>query len=466
VGTPARLTGQHFSAVRLRALRPVYDSAEPPRWPVPDQEISRRGLIHSRWATALTLLLLTAAAYVPCVNNGFISDDFVALHNVETVKLTPHHLVESPGDLFRMTSYLMFGILKKLFGFDYRAFYAFNICLHLLNVLLLRQLVAQLSGSDVAGFLAGALFAVFQAPQEAVMWLAAMNETLQGFFLLSTVLLWTERRRGFALITYSLALLSKESAPVMLLILPLIDRSDHQRGLLKRYALLLVPTAIFAVAFLYTAPNHSMIRNGTYAPSLHALSVFLRSMHRLLWPWAYVLLFVLWSANGRAPEGRLIAKGLVAIGMMLLPYTFLTYANAIPSRQVYLASAVLVSILAAGVLAVSSRRLQIAWVLAFVVFNVGYMWVRKDAQMEERAAPTTALMEELKRHTPGHVIISKFPYPHPGIAKGVASLVPGWQWDFVEFSTAQTNCSDCLWLEWDSVQRGYRQLETKAIISR
>jgi hypothetical protein len=408
----------------------------------------------SRWST-VALMGLTVAAYAPCINNGFIADDFVLLHNVETVKADPRYLIESAPDLFRVTSYAAFGALKTIFGPDYRAFYVANILLHLLNVLLLRRLVRELFDSAEAGLLAAALFAVFQAPQEAVMWLAAMNETLQGFFLLATALLWIRQQRGWAAAAYSFALISKESAPVLLLILPLMESGAHKRGFLKHYLPLVIPAAVFALAFAGTASSNFMIRNGTYAPGLHALSVFIRSMHRLLWPWAYVLLVLVWIAKRRLPELRQAAKPLVSIGAVMLPYTFLRTGNAIPSRQLYLASAVLVSVLAVAAAALSPR-MRIGWVSAFLAFNMVYMWVRKDAQMEERAAPTTALIEELNQHMPGPVLVVNFPYPYPVIAKAAASTVPGWRWDFVEAGTAATRCDACLVLEWDAARRKYQ----------
>src|SRR5262245_43274196 len=101
-------------------------------------------IAHSRWSAPLVLMLLTLAASAPAINNGYIADDFVLLHNVETVKSNPHYLLDSAPDVFRVTSYAVFAALKGLFGADYRPFYIFNILLHLLNVLLLSQVVLEL----------------------------------------------------------------------------------------------------------------------------------------------------------------------------------------------------------------------------------------------------------------------------------------------------------------------------------
>src|SRR5262249_34367210 len=109
---------------------------------------------------------------------------------------------------------------------------------------------------------------------------------------------------------------------------------------------------------------------------------------------------------------------------------------------------------------------QVIYVSGFVLFNIAYMWVRQDAEMERRAAPTTALMQELRKYPPQHAMILNFPYPYPEIAKGASELVPGWQADLVELGGVGSRCSDCLLLEWDSGTRAYRRLAAADAISR
>jgi hypothetical protein len=132
----------------------------------------------------------------------------------------------------------------------------------------------------------------------------------------------------------------------------------------------------------------------------------------------------------------------------MTPYIFVTYTDNIPSRQLYLASATFLPLLAAGMLRVSSKVL----IPAFLILNVGYMWLVKDRQMVERAAPTTALIHELAQRQPGPVRLSGFPYPIAIIAKAAAVTVPGWRWDQVDLGDA---CAQCLVLEWDREARRY-----------
>src|SRR5262249_27861210 len=147
-------------------------------------------------------------------------------------------------------------------------------------------------GQIQVAFLASILFAVFQAPQEAVMWIGAMNEPLLSFFLLLTLLLWVRGHYVTSLVTYVLALWSKESAPIVLLMIPLIEWYRGNRAFWRRYLLLFIPTAVFAAAFILTFSKNFMVNNRIHALEWHAVPVLLKSLHRLIWPWAYILIIL------------------------------------------------------------------------------------------------------------------------------------------------------------------------------
>jgi hypothetical protein len=401
------------------------------------------------WKWTAAIVVAGVVAYLPAVNNGFIADDYMILHRIDLIKADPLYLLDVVPENFRLTSYAVFGFLKAVFGYDYRPFYAFNILLHIANCLLLRALVLEVTGDDVLSALSALLFAVFQAPQEAVMWLAAMNETLLGFFSFLTLFLWFKGRHGWAAFSLLAALFSKESAVILLLLVPLIDFLRGHRLPWQRYAVLLAPLSIFTVMFVLTLSGNFQLGNRTYVPSLHAGMVLLKSLHRLFWPWAYVLVILLLVTKRTiAPisQWKRAAAWASVVAVAMLPYIFVTYTNNIPSRQVYLASAAFLPLLAAGMMRVSPKTL----VAAFLLYNVGYMWIVKDRQMLERAASTTELIEELRKRNPGPVRLSGFPYPIALIAKAAAVTVPGWRWDQVDLGDS---CENCTILQWDASAR-------------
>jgi hypothetical protein len=402
-----------------------------------------------KWSlTNVAVLAVAVLAYLPAINNGFIADDYVILHRIELLKLDPLYLIDVVPENFRLTSYAVFGVFKAMFGYDARPFFVFNILLHAVNCLLLGKLVFELTKDKQLSSTAALLFAVFQAPQEAVMWLAAMNETLSGFFVFLTIFLWLRERYRLAALTFLAALFSKESAVIVLLLVPLLDLCRGARQPWLRYLTFLGPTILFAAVFLLTLRGNFQVGNGTYVPSLHAGLVLLKSLHRLCAPWAYMVVIVLlWMYRDVASLARAARWGSLVVAAML-PYIFVTYTNNIPSRQTYLASAALVPLLAEGLLRIHPKTM----VGAFVVFNVFFMWTTKDRQMLERAQPTTALVAELAKHKPGPLRISKFSYPIALIAKG-AGEAAGWKWDDVDLGDS---CSRCLLLEWNPQTKSYR----------
>jgi hypothetical protein len=400
-------------------------------------------------------ILLAAAClagYFPALNNGYIADDYVILEWAGKFFAHPGFLFTVPPQNFRMTSYVVFELAKRFLGYNSAALYAINIAFHFAACFLLWRLLLRFEDEMTAG-LATLLFAVFQAPQEAVMWLAAMNETISAIFILATLTLWTRGKHVFALLCYSLALISKESAPIVLLLLPLVQWRQRKPLFPRAYALYWIPTALFAVVFLTTWAANSMIHYHIYAVSPQAAVVLLISLHRLLWPWMYIFAALAWIWGSLRPTVRDFSMALGVIAIPMLPYIFLTYDRHLPSRQVYLASMVFMIVLTGMVRKIKIAELRTGLVVAFCAWNLFYLATVKDRQFLERAAPTTALLHELQTRTPAHIRIEGFAYPEGDIAKDVAFLVPGWNRDMIDVGR---DCSDCQTLRWDASSRTYR----------
>src|SRR5579862_5161658 len=292
----------------------------------------------------LIACLLAAIAYAPALNNGFIADDYVILQRIGFMRLEPLYLLQVPPENFRFVSYVVFAFLKSIAGYDARLFYAVNIALHIVNVALLRHLLMLVIQDSFVADTACVLFAVFQAPQEAVMWLAAMNETTLAFFTLIALTMWWRKRYVIATAAYALALFSKESGIIILFLIALLELKQRQWKPYRVYGLLLIPTAIFGGVFLWTMQTNFMIANGFYAVGPHAILVLLLSFHRLIWPWFYIVLLLVWIGSRQIRQPgifRGLPKYAAWVLAPMLPYIFIAYQNAILSRQLYMASAVL-----------------------------------------------------------------------------------------------------------------------------
>lgn len=264
------------------------------------------------------------------------------------------------------------------------------------------------------------------------MWLSAMSDLTAAFFGLLTLLLWTRKRHLAALPAFCAALFSKESALVLPLLAWILDRRVlGQRTPLNRWLLLALPAAAGAGLLLWTLPRNNLVSAGYYQFGPSALPVLAASLFKLAWPWLFVLLALSLlqkpglSRGERLPIGSLSWLA-VWTAAALLPFLFLTYQGHVPSRHLYLASAGCAMLLALWLENLTRPAWRTAFLAAFLAVNPAYLWLRKDAQYEERAAPTTRLVELLRRTPPQPLSVAGFPY-NPWVGRLSARLAPGWQ---------------------------------------
>jgi len=403
---------------------------------------------------AAALALLCAIAYLPALNNGFISDDYVILSRASGSGAELSDLFRMVPERFRITTYLAFGVLKSLFGYHAAAFYCFTILLHFANSVLMWKLLGCVTGSLRVAVLGAMIFAVGQSPQEGVMWLAAMNEELLTLFVQATLLLWLRKRYPWSAAACVGAFFSKEPAAVILLLLPLTEFAARRRFVVRHQILYIaVPAVVLGLVFFLSLSNNALVQSGLYGLGGRALLVWLNSLHRLMFPWGY-LAVLLWFIVRRGVWPAGAGAGLVWMTAALLPYIFLTYQNHVPSRHMYLASIGFAWALAEIVREIRVEKLRSVFVAALIVMNVGYLWIVKDRQYEQRAAPTSRLIQQLAGRPPEPVLVEAFPL-NPWVAKETARLLPGWDPQMIRVNEPRENCPACLILIWDPLSEQY-----------
>ncbi len=384
---------------------------------------SEAGRLPLSW-TAVALVL-GVLAYAPALKSGFISDDYVILSRIDGW-MKDFTTFALPPEGIRLTLYSCFALLRKLFGLRPAFFYAFAIMLHLFNVWLLGRFLLLLTSRKSVAVVGSVLFAVFQNPQEAVMWLAAMSDALAGAFILASLLSWLRERHFGSAVWYAAALLSKESGIALLALVPLVDwvRSGQFR-LRRSYLILLVPTAGFLALFLTHLRSDSFVLAGLYVVRPFGAVVLLNSAHRLAFPWLYIALLLCLIASVWRWTSE-VAAFCAWIFVTLAPYSFITYQSHVPSRSQYLAAMGVAAVLAILVDSLPGRVCGGAFLTAFVVVNIGYLWMVKRPQYVRREMPTELLLKELRARTPSCMEVREFPL-NPWIAKDTTMLVPGWR---------------------------------------
>ncbi len=355
------------------------------------------------------LALLAIIAYLPTLRQPLLEDDFPNIAKAHAAGLG---IVTDPIFGLRSTSFLLLDGIYKLFGIAAAPYYCALIALHVLNTWLIFGLGYWTQiGYRVAAW-AAAFFAVCEGHQEAIMWVSAASEPLLFLFGVGAMLLWLRflyQRQWMwyagALVSFAAALYSKESAYVVvpLLALPLL----FDRGL-RRSAIWLLPFVLFAALaathVLHTRSYSFRFNDGSFSLEAPFWLTWPNSFARLFWFWGVLALLavLVW----KPPKyGAVIAIGLLWAGVALAPYSFLTYATRIPSRQIYLASAGVALIVGCALPELArrcwpKRAAIVAAVCAVVVVqNVAYLWTKKrvaipGARGADRATYLTGALDQ------------------------------------------------------------------------
>jgi hypothetical protein len=324
----------------------------------------------------------------------------------------------------RATVHWTIYLLWKYFGFSPLAFRISNLILHILDTWLLFAIGLAWTRMRPAAFWAAAFFAVYEGHQEAVMWFSGNNELLLFLFGGASLLCWIKADSGprhewllraAGLLLFALALLSKESAYILIPLFLLTPPRENWRRSLP-HLLPYCALAAVVIASVFASRGHSFrFTDGSF--SLHA-PVWLtlpRNFGRVLWFWGLLSVAVI-------RKSALVALAWIAIA--LVPYSFLTYSSQIPSRQLYLASAGLSFLFGLAMVRLreitSARPKAQAWLtaivmLAMIAHNVGYIWIKKQRQFRDRAEPFEELIQAA-RQTDGTLWVQCFPR-HPSIAE-------------------------------------------------
>ncbi len=369
---------------------------------------------------------LCVLSYLPALTQPFIEDDYHLIGLAESIGPADQvgALLCAPAFAVRATAVWLMHSLHVAFGMNPLPFYAASVLLHIGVTWMVYGLGAwECIGYEVSLW-AAAFFAVYEGHQEAVMWISASNELLMCFFgmlsfaSLRRFLSGSRGRAGWyalSLVSYGLALISKESAVVWCLLFPVIlilNRNRHRGCWLIPFAVLSASCAIWILAGKgdsFRFLDHSFSISAPFWMTLP------RSMVRLLWFWGLAAMAAVW-VWGDSRLRRVAAHGLVWAAIAFLPYSFLTYMPFVPSRHTYPASIGLALICGAGAVSLArfSRGSRFAAVAAIimVLHNVGYLWLVKRPQFLERAAPTEHLLVYARTH-PGPVYVRCFPRARP-----------------------------------------------------
>jgi tetratricopeptide (TPR) repeat protein len=225
------------------------------------------------WAIAIVAAAILV--YANAIGNAFVLDDtriirddlrIRSLANIPGLFASPYWDLEGANALYRPLVLVSYAINYALHGLSTSGYSIVNIALHAGVSLLLFLIVRAIGGSLVAAGVAGLAFAIHPVHTEAVAGITGRTELLAALFFFLAVLFHRrvdtagQRNLVYRLATltcFALALLSKESAITLLLVLPMmdalrpaIDRSGQPVGLRRRILPDYLPLAALAAAYL------------------------------------------------------------------------------------------------------------------------------------------------------------------------------------------------------------------------
>jgi hypothetical protein len=300
--------------------------------------MSGAGIPLGKLGVAMGLAFL---AYLPFLSLPLISDDYIQL--LLGRQYGPFHSWEalSQDALYRCraSSILLTFAVDSWLGPDATAHRLLNVLLHIANVVLILGLGRFFRASYAVTIPAAIFFAIQEGHQEAVVWTAAMPELLVFLFGVASLIAWMRGLRPASLALFALALLSKESAVAFA---PAIAyywwrQENRERSALPWLAGFAAVSTVYAAAIFAAGNSHLHLNDaGTFSLSAPFFKTLLLSLGRLLSIWGAAALGLLWWLR---TERAAIAACLFWMAVMLLPYSFLTYMDRVPSRHTYLASA-------------------------------------------------------------------------------------------------------------------------------
>lgn len=263
------------------------------------------------------IIIFAILLYLPALNNFFSADDWFHLRIsritsfAELVNFFSFVPNSQTASFYRpLSTQLFFFTFYTLFGLTARAYYLFGLVLLSAILYQINTTARLLRLSDFVRTLTVLLYGVSATNFTRLYFLSAYQELFMVFFSLMCINSYLENKKYRATIFFVLALLSKETAVVLPLILLAVDwykRKIH----IKKY----IPYLIILLSYLYLRLHIFGVATGdTYIWNFSIKTMF----NTLMW-------YTLWSLG--APELLVdyIGSGLVPITRFYSDYPFFAY---------------------------------------------------------------------------------------------------------------------------------------------
>ncbi len=284
-----------------------------------------RRILRARYILPSLVFLIPLIIYSITLTGAFVYDDNVQIIGNPWIRdpgkipalfvsSTMSFLSGRPSNTYRPVFYLVYMAEYLVFGLRPWAWHLVNIVLHSMNAVAVFTLVSlfitkkegsapakktSMQGALIAPFAAGLVFALHPVNSEVAAWVGAIPELVYTLMVLCAFILYilaekTAKRaalyRVVSVASFCVALLSKETAMALIIIIPLYEFTRLGYGAMRRwkvYLYYLIPAVLYMAMRTYAlggVTQISLIKMSFYEGVLNVLPLVARYLGKLLVP--------------------------------------------------------------------------------------------------------------------------------------------------------------------------------------
>jgi protein O-mannosyl-transferase len=350
------------------------------------------------------ILIATAIAYYPCINNGFVWDDegyilknpyikHMSLDNLKTIMTT--QIMEN----YHPITIISYAWEYFFFKLDPAPYHIVNIVIHLLNCVLVFYLILRAGGGASVAFITALLFGIHPFHVESVAWISERKDVLYAFFYLVSLICYISYLNKeyrlqyyvYALFFFLLSLLSKPMAVTLPLILFLFDYF-HNRKLDCRSFFEKIPFFILSVlSGIITLFVQKMSKN-TDPTFAFPRSIFVACkglvfyLSKTVLPTGFAALYHYPTDNNLFLHIDYLVAPIIVLALALLAYYSTRYTKKVAWGGLFYVITLLpvIQLLPIGLAFASDRYTYVPLIGIFYIFSVFVVWVWQNKLRKHR----------------------------------------------------------------------------------
>jgi hypothetical protein len=295
----------------------------------------------------LFLLVIIPAALLWTVTIPLVSDDFV--HIGYALRFTPDKIkglftIPAGDHFFRPLGYLSYALDARWAGNNPGLWHLAALLIHFANCVLVYVIARQTGLARFFAAAAAVIFGIHGSRPEVVTWIACRFDLIATLFVLATLVLFLRGAYWIALATAFLALISKEAAYVLPVLLLLVTNKPLWRRVIP-FAVLTAAVFLYRWHLLSGIGGYQTVSN---TPAILNFNIWRTVTALLLRLWATLFFPINWSES---PQWWLwFALGVGMVGYALvgwsggrerrtMAFLLFTLVAALPVQQLLLIGA-------------------------------------------------------------------------------------------------------------------------------